>query len=152
MHHVVADEWSAGSCSASSSTLYEAFRDGAEPLLAGLPVQYADFAVWQRQWLSGEVLEGQSGYWRGRWPARRCWSCRPTGRARRCGPPRARSLEFAVPPEIAERLRAVARDGGRVDVHDAVRAFTVLLARYCGQDDVVVGTPIANRNRAEIEA
>ncbi len=114
-----------------------------------LPVQYADFAVWQRQWLTGEVLEGQLAYWRDRLAGVPVLEL-PLDRPR----PAVRStagavIEFTVPAEAADGLRALSRRRGASMFMTVLAAFTVLLARYCGQDDVVVGTPIANRNRAE---
>ncbi len=80
LHHIASDAWSMGLLVRELRTLYEAFVEGKPSPLPELPVQYADFAVWQRQWLQGEVLEKQLGYWRRQLEgARHCWSCRPTG-------------------------------------------------------------------------
>jgi amino acid adenylation domain-containing protein len=150
VHHVVSDEWSGRILRRELSVLYEAFLDGRPDPLPPLAVQYADFAVWQREWLSGEVLEGQLAYWRdqlARLPVLEL----PTDRPR----PPIQSSEgavtwFTVPVEVAE-LRAVARECGVTMFMTLLAVFAVLLGRYCGADDVVVGTPVANRNRAEIE-
>ncbi|MEU7876544.1 condensation domain-containing protein, partial [Dactylosporangium sp. NPDC049140] len=145
MHHIVGDEWSAGILRRELDALYA----GAE--LEPLAVQYADFAVWQRTWLTGEVLERQVAYWRGRLGGAKVLEL-PTDRPR---PPVRSSagavIDFAVPAEVADRLRAVSREAGASMFMTVFAAFNVLLSRYAGQDDVVVGTPIANRNRAEIE-
>ncbi|MFD0579124.1 amino acid adenylation domain-containing protein [Dactylosporangium darangshiense] len=145
MHHVVGDEWSADILQDELGALYA----GSE--LPALPVQYADFALWQRQWLTGEVLEGQLGYWREALAGAPVLEL-PTDRPR---PPvrssEGAALEFSVPAEIVDGLRAVARDAGASMFMTLFGAFATLLGRYSGQDDVVVGTPIANRNRAEIE-
>ncbi|WP_345145038.1 condensation domain-containing protein, partial [Dactylosporangium darangshiense] len=145
MHHVVGDEWSSGILRDELAALYA----GAE--LPALPVQYADFAVWQRQWLSGEVLEGQLGFWRETLAGAPVLEL-PTDRPR---PPvrstEGAALEFAIPADVADGLRAVAREAGVSMFMTLLGAFTTLLHRYSGQDDIVVGTPIANRNRAEIE-
>ncbi|WP_345144635.1 amino acid adenylation domain-containing protein, partial [Dactylosporangium darangshiense] len=145
MHHVVGDEWSGGILQDELGALYA----GSE--LPALPVQYADFAVWQRQWLTGEVLDGQLGYWREVLAGAPVLEL-PTDRPR----PAVRStegaaLEFSVPAEIVDGLRVVARDAGASMFMTLFGAFATLLGRYSGQDDVVVGTPIANRNRAEVE-
>ncbi|WP_345144491.1 amino acid adenylation domain-containing protein, partial [Dactylosporangium darangshiense] len=145
MHHVVGDEWSSGILRDELAALYA----GAE--LPALPVQYADYAVWQRQWMSGEVLEGQLGFWREALAGAPVLEL-PTDRPR----PPVRStegavLEFAIPAGVADGLRRVARDAGVSMFMTLLGAFTTLLHRYCGQDDIVVGTPIANRNRAEVE-
>ncbi|MFC4047939.1 amino acid adenylation domain-containing protein, partial [Dactylosporangium siamense] len=119
--------------------------------LAPLPVQYADFAVWQRQWLTGDVLEGQLSYWRERLAGAPVLEL-PTDRPRPAvWSPAGDAIRFDVPEAVAERLRAVARDAGASMFMTLLSAFTVLLSRYSGQEDVVVGTPIAGRNRAEIE-
>ncbi|MFD0579127.1 amino acid adenylation domain-containing protein [Dactylosporangium darangshiense] len=145
MHHVVSDAWSAGILRRELAALYA----GAD--LPALPVQYADFAVWQRRWLSGEVLEGQLGFWREALAGAPVLEL-PTDRPR--GPVRQTDgafVEFTIPAPVVEGLRRVARDAGVSMFMTLLGAFTVLLHRYSGQDDVVVGTPIANRNRAEIE-
>ncbi|WP_345144820.1 amino acid adenylation domain-containing protein [Dactylosporangium darangshiense] len=145
MHHVVGDEWSAGILRNELGALYA----GSE--LPALPVQYADFAVWQRGWLSGEVLEGQLGFWREALAGAPVLEL-PTDRPR---PPVRSSegsvIEFAIPRAVSDGLRAVARDAGVSMFMTMFGLYTVLLSRYSGQDDIVVGTPIANRNRAEIE-
>ncbi|MEU7876556.1 condensation domain-containing protein, partial [Dactylosporangium sp. NPDC049140] len=145
MHHVVGDAWSAGILRRELDALYA----GVE--LAPLPVQYADFAVWQRRWLTGEVLDRQVGYWRDRLDGVPVLEL-PADRLR---PPQRSSagaaLRFVIPADVASGLRAVAREAGASMFMTVFAAFNVLLSRYAGQDDVVVGTPIANRNRAEIE-
>ncbi|MEU7876479.1 amino acid adenylation domain-containing protein, partial [Dactylosporangium sp. NPDC049140] len=145
MHHVAGDEWSAGILRRELDALYT----GAE--LAPLPVQYADFAVWQRRWLTGEVLDGQLAYWRGHLedaPALELPADRPR-------PPRpdgdGSAIEFVVPADVVEGLRAVSRAAGASMFMTVYAAFAALLGRYSGQDDIVVGTPIAGRTRAEIE-
>ncbi|MEV6869122.1 condensation domain-containing protein, partial [Streptosporangium subroseum] len=151
MHHAVSDEWSAGVLGRELTALYEAFSRGEASPLSPLAVQYADFAVWQRDWLQGEVLEGQLGYWRDRLEGAPVLEL-PTDRPR----PVVRSsaggtVGFEIPEATAEALRALSREAGATMFMTLLSAFTVLLGKYAGQDDVVVGTPIANRNRAEIE-
>ncbi|MFC6022937.1 condensation domain-containing protein, partial [Plantactinospora solaniradicis] len=151
MHHVVGDEWSDGILRRELDALYAAARDGVEPGLAALPVQYADFAVWQRQWLTGDVLEEHLAYWRERLADAPVLEL-PTDRPR----PAVRSsdgaiIEFAIPQEVVEALRSVSRSAGASMFMTLFSAYAMLLSRYSGQDDIVVGTPIANRNRAEIE-
>ena len=150
-HHVVTDEWSAGILRRELSALYGAARRGEPGRLPPLAVQYADFAVWQRAWLAGEVLEGQLAYWQERLAGAPVLDL-PADRPR---PPVRSSAgaytAFTVPAQTAARLREVARDGGATMFMTVLAAFMALLARYCGQDDIVVGTPVANRNRAETE-
>ncbi|MFC9249726.1 amino acid adenylation domain-containing protein, partial [Streptomyces sp. NPDC057136] len=151
MHHVVSDEWSGRILRRELAALYEAFRTGEADPLSPLEVQYADFAVWQREWLTGDVLDSQLTYWRdqlGGVPTLEL----PTDRPR----PAVRSTEggfvdFRVSAQTAQRLRAISREGGATMSMTLLAAFNVLLGRYAGSDDVVVGTPVANRNRAETE-
>ncbi|MFL6199847.1 MAG: amino acid adenylation domain-containing protein [Thermoanaerobaculia bacterium] len=138
VHHIAADGWSLGIMVQEIAALYRAST------LPELPVQYADFAVWQREWLQGEVLERQLSYWRKRLEGAPRLDL-PTDRPR----PAVQGFRGAL-----ETLRQPA---GRVRRRDAtpfmvlLAALQALLARHTGQDDIVVGSPIANRNRAEIE-
>ncbi|MFC6015638.1 amino acid adenylation domain-containing protein, partial [Plantactinospora solaniradicis] len=143
-HHVVSDEWSVGLLQRELTALY---RGPLPPLT----VQYADFAVWQRQWLTGAVLDRQLDYWRQRLagaPTLRIPTDRPRPSVRSSAGAR---VEFTVPSAVTAGLRAVARDAGATTFMTLFSVYTVLLAQYSGQDDIVAGTPIANRNRAEIE-
>ncbi|MEV6868841.1 amino acid adenylation domain-containing protein, partial [Streptosporangium subroseum] len=150
-HHVVSDEWSTGVLRGELTALYDAFRRGEPSPLPPLAVQYADFAVWQRDWLRGKVLEDQLGYWRDRLGGAPVLEL-PTDRPR----PAVRSsgggiVEFELSAPVVTGMRALSREAGATMFMTLLAAFTVLLGRYADQDDVVVGTPIANRNRAEIE-
>ncbi|MFC4047974.1 condensation domain-containing protein, partial [Dactylosporangium siamense] len=145
MHHIVSDEWSAAILHRELNALH------AGEALPPLPVQYADFAVWQREWLAGPVLESQLEYWRAQLAGAPALEL-PTDRPR----PAVRStagdvVEFEVPRAVAEALREAARGSAATMFMTLLGAFAVLLGRYSGQDDIVVGTPIANRNRAEVE-
>ncbi|MEU7876566.1 condensation domain-containing protein, partial [Dactylosporangium sp. NPDC049140] len=145
MHHVIGDEWSDGILRRELAALY------AGTVLDPLPVQYADFAVWQRTWLAGAVLEEQVGYWRRRLAGAPVLDL-PTDYPR----PAVRSsegavIDFAIPDDVAAALRTVSRASGSSMFMTVLGAYALLLQRYSGQDDIVVGTPIANRNRAEIE-
>jgi amino acid adenylation domain-containing protein len=152
MHHIVSDGWSIGVLLRELCASYEAFAAGRRPSLPELPIQYADFAAWQRDYLSGEVLERQLEYWK------RCLGDNvptlelPTDRPR----PPVQSYRGAfrtrlVGTNLAERLNELARHEGVTLYMLLLAAFKVLLYRYTGQSDLVVGTPIANRNRVEIE-
>ncbi|HEU0077439.1 MAG TPA: amino acid adenylation domain-containing protein, partial [Longimicrobiaceae bacterium] len=134
------------------SALYGAFASGREPELPALPVQYADYAVWQRAWLSGEMLERQIAWWRDRLEGAPALLELPTDRARpQVQDPRAGSVAFSFSPEISQRLRALARGEGATLFMVLLAGWQVLLSRYAGQEDVVVGSPIAGRTRAETE-
>jgi amino acid adenylation domain-containing protein/non-ribosomal peptide synthase protein (TIGR01720 family) len=150
-HHIVSDGWSMGVLFEELTALYGALAAGRPAALPELPVQYADFAVWQREWLSGAVLEEQLGYWRGRLadlPALQLPIDRPRPAVQSY---RGACHRFAVPAALQAALRALARERGVTLFMLLLAAFDVLLARYTGQDDLVIGTPIANRNRPELE-
>ncbi len=150
-HHIVFDGWSTGIFVRELSALYGARVAGAPSPLPPLAVQYADFAAWQRRWLQGEALERQLAYWRQRLAAIAPLSL-PADRPRPVLPEApAGHRFFAVPPELAQRLRAFGRGRGATLFMTLLAAFQALLHRYTGQDDVAVGSPIANRNRGEVE-
>ncbi len=152
LHHIVADGWSMGLLIRELGALYPAFAAGRPSPLTPLPVQYADFAVWQRRWLSGEVLERQVRFWRERLAGAPPLLELPTDRPRKPG--RFRGAESG-PLRLDERSLAGLRDLGRR--HGATLFMTLLavygavLHRWTGEDDLPVGTPIANRNQAETE-
>jgi amino acid adenylation domain-containing protein len=151
MHHVVFDEWSERILRRDLLAAYDALRAGEPDSLPPLAVQYADFAAWQRSWLTGEVLEQQLAYWRDRLAGAPELEL-PTDRPR----PQVWStasgvVPFTVPADVVDGLRKVARSGGATMFMTLLAGFSVLLGRYCDQADIVVGTPVADRNRAETE-
>ncbi|HST58365.1 MAG TPA: amino acid adenylation domain-containing protein [Longimicrobium sp.] len=153
MHHVVSDGWSMGVLFRELSALYEAYLDGRESPLAELPVQYADYAVWQREQLEGEVLDRQLAYWRERLSGAPELLELPTDHRR----PAARTYRGAIVPldfslDLLERLQALGRSEGATLYMTLLSAFQVLLSKYSGSADVVVGSPIAGRTRGEVEA
>jgi len=152
IHHVVSDGWSMGVLFRELGALYAAFADGAPDPLEPLPLQYADYAVWQRSWLEGEVLERQVGYWRGRLRGAPTATDLPTDRPRRGvqGTRGARHL-FAVPGEVRDGLAALARREGATLFMTALAAWKLLLSRCSGEEDLVVGTPIAGRASEVLE-
>ena len=152
MHHIAADGWSTGILLREVTALAEAFGKGRASPLPELPIQYVDFAQWQRQALAGEALAGQLAYWRerlgGDLPPLELPSDRP-----RPPLPSHRGVQrtTVLPPESAEALRALSRREGATLFMVLLAAFQALLHRYGGQQDLAVGTPIAGRNRVEIE-
>ncbi|MFE4337463.1 condensation domain-containing protein, partial [Streptomyces sp. NPDC056831] len=151
MHHVAFDEWSKRIFHDELLLSYEAFRAGRPNPLPPLAVQYADFAVWQRQWLDGEVLEEQLAYWRAQLGGASVLEV-PTDRPRPAvWSPAGAMVQFTVPARTADSLRELCRRSGTTMFMTLLAAFDVLLSRYAGTGDVVVGTPVANRNRAETE-
>ena len=153
MHHIVSDGWSMGVLVREISALYAAARSGAPSPLPELPVQYADFAVWQREWLRGETLERQLAYWRQKLaglPADARPADRPAA-ARPSGPTPAGACRSPSPRASSASWRAFARRHEATPFMVLLAGFQALLSRLTGQEDLAVGSPIANRNRAEIE-
>ncbi|MET0398153.1 MAG: condensation domain-containing protein, partial [Longimicrobiaceae bacterium] len=152
LHHVVSDGWSMDVLVREVSALYGAFSRGEEAHLPALPVQYADFAAWQRTWLSGEVLEEQIGFWKETLGGAPPLLEIPTDHPRSPGQsPLAEIHRFALPRGISEGLRALSRREGATLFMTVLAGWQALLGRYAGQEDVVVGGPIAGRNRRETE-
>ncbi len=151
-HHTMSDGASVVLFKAELAELYQAAVRGRRPILPGLPIQYADFAVWQHDWMRGERLERQLDYWRTHLRDLPPVIELPTDRAR---PPAAslagRRLWFDVDSGTAERMRSFSR-GERVTLFTtAFAGYVTLLHRYCGSTDIAVGTVVANRDRVEIE-
>ncbi|MBW3585942.1 MAG: amino acid adenylation domain-containing protein, partial [Cyanobacteria bacterium 0813] len=152
MHHIVSDGWSLGVFMRELTALYEAFSTEKSSSLPELPIQYADFAVWQNEWLVGEVLEVQLNYWKrhlgGQLPVLEL----PTDRPRPPVQTYRGAREFLeLPKKSTDALKALSQKEGVTLFMTLLAAFQTLLYRYTGQEDVIVGSPIANRNRAEIE-
>ncbi|MEV7246898.1 condensation domain-containing protein, partial [Streptomyces sp. NPDC093248] len=152
LHHIVSDGWSSGILARELRELYAAAVNGREASLPEMPVQYGDFAAWQREQLSGEFLETQLAYWRERLAGVAALEL-PTdhGRPAEREGAEGETVYFSVPSEVAEALRATASGQGASLFMALLSVFQIVLARYCRQDDVAVGTPIAGRNRAETE-
>jgi amino acid adenylation domain-containing protein len=152
MHHIVSDGWSMGVLYRELEALYEAYRDGAESPLPEPPVQYADYAAWQREQLEGEALERHLAYWRERLAGAPELLDLSTDSPR---PPVRTDGGATVPvrlsPELLERLQALGRSEGATLYMVLLGAFQVLLSKYSGSEDVVVGSPIAGRTRKEVE-
>jgi amino acid adenylation domain-containing protein len=152
MHHIVSDGWSMGVLFRELSALYKAFCTGEPCQLPELPIQYADFAVWQRKWLQGETLEDQLSYWRDRLNGAPPLLELPTDRPR----PSIQAYQGArhsliLPPSLNATLKAMGRQEGVTLFMMLLAGFKILLYRYTGQGDIVIGSPVANRNRVEIE-
>ncbi|MFL5539303.1 MAG: non-ribosomal peptide synthetase, partial [Longimicrobiaceae bacterium] len=152
MHHIVSDGWSFNVFAKELWALYEAFSSGRPSPLPEPELQYADAAVWQREQLQGEVLERELAWWRERLAGAPMALELPTDRPRPARQSTAgKQLRGRVPAPLAARLREVARQDDATLFMVLLAAFQLLLARYTGQDDVLVGTPIANRTVAEVE-
>jgi amino acid adenylation domain-containing protein len=152
IHHSVADGWSMGVLLQELAALYGAFADQKTSPLADLPVQYADFAVWQRAWLEGAETESQLGFWKERLAGAPSLLELPTDRPRPAVQTfRGALLPVALPADLAQRLAALSRKEGATLFMTLLAGFQALLARYTGQLDIVVGSPVAGRSRAETE-
>jgi amino acid adenylation domain-containing protein len=152
MHHIISDGWSMGVFVRELVSLYGAFSRGAAPSLPPLPIQYADFAVWQRGELAGEALAAQIAWWRetldGELPVLELPLDHPRPAVQTF---RGAKLPVALPAELADRLRALARGQGATLFMVLLAGFQALLHHYTRQTDLVVGTPAAGRNRSETE-
>ncbi|APR77523.1 Malonyl CoA-acyl carrier protein transacylase [Minicystis rosea] len=152
MHHIVSDIWTSAVVHRELSVLYGAFTKGEPSPLPELSVQYADYAVWQRGFLAGAVLDEQLAYWRSALEGAPSAIELPTDRPR----PKVQSFRgatrhFVLPTELTAAVKELARREGATLYMTLLAAYDVLLHRYSGQDDIVVGTPIAGRTRAETE-
>jgi amino acid adenylation domain-containing protein len=152
-HHIISDGWSVGVMIEEVSALYSAFSKGLDDPLAPLAIQYADFAAWQRQWLQGEVLQTQTDFWRTHLTGAPALLTLPTDRARPARQSYAgASVALDLPAPLSAGLRALAQRHGVTLFMTLLAGWSVLLARLAGQDEVVIGTPVANRRRHEIDA
>jgi len=151
-HHIVSDGWSMGVFSRELSELYGAFVEGKENPLAELAIQYADYAAWQRQWLTGQVQREQAEYWRRTLTGAPAVLELPTDRPR----PAQQSfeggyVEVEVGEELTRRLKALSQQAGTTLFMTVLAAWAAVLGRLAGQQEVVIGTPAANRRRPESE-
>ncbi len=152
MHHITSDGWSMNILIRELAALYDAFSSNQPSPLAGLPIQYADFADWQRGWLQGEVLESQLSYWTQQLANSPPMLELPTDRPRPAVvTSRGATRSFVLPQPLSDALKALSRQEGVTLFMTLLAAFQTLLHRYSSQEDICVGTPIANRTRAEIE-
>ncbi|MBT2748500.1 amino acid adenylation domain-containing protein, partial [Lysobacter sp. ISL-42] len=151
-HHIVSDGWSIGVLVKEVSALYDAYRQGQPDPLPPLPIQYADYAAWQRGWLQGETLQRQATYWREQLSGAPAVLELPTDRPR----PALQSyagdrVPVRLSSEVSAQLRALSQRHGTTVFMTLLAGWSVLLSRLSGQSDVVVGSPVANRQRSELE-
>jgi len=152
MHHIISDGWSMGVFVRELMTLYRGGLEGQQPSLPDLPIQYADFAAWQRQWLQGEVLEAQLAYWRYQLAGAPPVSELPIDRPRQGSHEVEGSTQsFLISKDVTESLKDLSLQEEVTLFMTLLAAFKTLLYRSTKQEDVIVGTGIANRNRAETE-
>ncbi|HET6978715.1 MAG TPA: condensation domain-containing protein [Pyrinomonadaceae bacterium] len=152
LHHIVADGWSLGILVRELTVLYESFVTNVTSPLPALPIQYADFAVWQREWLQGEVLKKQLDYWRRQFTDLPSALELPTDYPRRTVQSFRGGREFiSLDEKVSKELKELGQREGATLFMTLLTAFQLLLHQYSGQDDIVVGSNIANRNRGAIE-
>ncbi|HEU5131747.1 MAG TPA: condensation domain-containing protein, partial [Pyrinomonadaceae bacterium] len=152
MHHIVSDGWSMGVLIREVSELYSAYATGREPELEELPIQYADYASWQREWLQGPVLDEQVQYWRNQLTGAPPVLELQTGKSRPAVQTyRGAHEQFAINTEVITALREVSRREGVTLFMLLLAAFQLLLMRYSGSQDIVVGTDVAGRRHKEVE-
>ncbi|HEY0736956.1 MAG TPA: condensation domain-containing protein, partial [Herpetosiphonaceae bacterium] len=153
MHHIVADEWSLGVIIREIAAFYQGYVRGQTITLPELPIQYADYSVWQREWLSGQVLEEQLDYWKQQLAGAPGLLQLPTDYPRPAVQTfRGARYTIALPAELSTALQQLSRQEGVTLFMTLLAAFKVLLSRYSGQTDLVVGVPIAGRQQVEAEA
>jgi amino acid adenylation domain-containing protein len=153
IHHIVFDAWSMGVLIQELAALYEAFSSETPHVLPELPIQYADFACWQRQWLQGEVLYRQLAYWKQKLGGDLPVLQLPTDRPRSPLPTfRGARQPLTLPQTLTEALKNLSQRQGVTLFMTLLAAFKTLLYRYTGQEDLLVGTAIAGRNQPETES
>ncbi|HVR98703.1 MAG TPA: amino acid adenylation domain-containing protein, partial [Thermoanaerobaculia bacterium] len=152
LHHIVGDAWSLGVLIRELSALYPAFAAGRPSPLPELPLQYADYAVWQRSWLDGEVMDGEIAFWRRQLTGLPALLELTTDRPRPAVQSnRGATRPVRLPAALSGRIEDLSRREGSTLFMTLLAAFQTLLARYSGQDDLAVGSPVAGRNRVETE-
>jgi non-ribosomal peptide synthetase component F len=151
LHHIVSDGWSVAIVVRELTALYDACCHGLPSPLPDMPLQYADFAVWQREWMQGPVRDRQLTWWRDQLAALPTLDL-TTDLPRPAAPThRGDRVAIEIDDELARALRALSRDEGVTLFMTLLAAFQLVLARHTGQDDIVVGTDVANRNQEQIE-
>ncbi len=152
MHHIISDAWSMGVFVRELAALYSAYTSGQTARLPDLPIQYADFAAWQRQWLQGDVLAVQLAFWREQLAGELAALELPTDHPRPLvQTSRGASYPFVLPVALSSAIKQLSQGEGATLFMILLAAFQVLLYRYSGQPDIRVGTPIANRQRVDLE-
>ncbi|AFZ11267.1 amino acid adenylation domain protein [Crinalium epipsammum PCC 9333] len=157
MHHIISDAWSLGVFLEELATLYKVFAskdvaDNFSTILPELPIQYADFAIWQRQWLQGDVLQTQLDYWKQQL-GQNCLPLEfPNSRSRSTVPSnQGAKLSFVLPKDLTEAIAQLSRQSGVTLFMTLLAAYQTLLYCYTGQEDIRIGSPIVNRNQVELE-
>jgi amino acid adenylation domain-containing protein len=151
MHHIISDGWSMRVLFQELTALYGAFSTGHSSPLSPLAIQYSDFSVWQHQQLQGEILEQQLSYWRSQLQGSLPVLQLPIASSHSAEPGKGATHYFTLNADLTQALKALSQQENVTLFMVLLAAFKVLLYRYSGQSDILIGSPIANRNRAEIE-
>ncbi|WP_445632359.1 Carrier domain-containing protein [Nostoc sp. DSM 114161] len=152
LHHILCDDWSLSVFFEELSALYQGFSTGNPSPLADLAIQYADFAAWQRQWLQGEILDNKLAYWQQNLSGSLPILELPTDYPRPLEPTyQGARQSVVIPKSLTDALNALSRQEGTTLFMTLLAAFQTLLFRYTGQEDILVGAPISNRHRSELE-
>jgi acyl carrier protein len=150
-HHIISDGWSFSVFLKEISILYKAFSENKPSPLPELEIQYADYAIWQRKYIEGEILKKQSAYWKNKLSGTAILEL-PTDKTRPVEQTfNGANLHFGLDKDISEKLNVLSKENDVTLFMTLLSAFKVLLNKYTGQDDICVGSPIANRTRTEIE-
>ncbi len=153
LHHIITDGWSIGVLYREIGHLYEAFSTGKASPLPPLPVQYGDYAYWQHQWIDGKEASEQLAYWQQQLHSPLPVLDLPVDRVRLLEPSyRGQRVPLQVPQSVSQQVQNVCRQTGATPFMVLLTGLLIVLQRYSGQDDLVVGTPIAGRMRPEVEA
>ncbi|HKP12283.1 MAG TPA: condensation domain-containing protein, partial [Blastocatellia bacterium] len=152
LHHIVSDGWTTGVLIKEMAALYDAFTRGRPSPLPELRIQYADFAAWQREWLKGDRLESEKAFWKAQLNGAPTSLELPTDRPRpHVRTSRGATHELALPPALSMAVRRLAQQERVTPYVVWLSAWTALLWKYTSQDEIVIGSPHANRNRTELE-
>ncbi|TCP59047.1 amino acid adenylation domain-containing protein [Tumebacillus sp. BK434] len=152
MHHIISDAWSHGVLSTEFASLYAAYSQGLPSPLAELPVQFADYSYWQREWLQGETLAQQLAYWKTKLGGDLPVLELPMDRAsEESQDSRSAACTMRLPKELSQGLKSLSLQERATPYMTLLTAFQTLLARLSGQEDIIVGAPIANRSQVETE-
>jgi amino acid adenylation domain-containing protein len=152
MHHIISDGWSVVVLVRELTAIYRAYVQGEQPQLPALPFQYADFAVWQRGWLHGKLLESELGYWRSQLEGSPALELATDYPRKPAASYRSGSVRVWLPPELLQQIKKAGQNSGSTLFIVLMAAFQTVLCKYSGQRDVATGTAIANRKRTELDA
>lgn len=151
MHHIICDGWSLPIMVREIAVLYQSYCQGLPSPFADLAIQYADYAVWQREWLQGEVLEEHLQYWRRQLNAVSALQLPTASSSEMLGDHQGVILEWELSQELTHQLKKLSRREGATMFMSLLTCFQIWLSRYCGQQDIAIGTPIAGRQYREVE-